>query len=386
MNKTFKLYAVIFVVVLAIIALLEANKTETTDWRKNFDVTKKSPFGLYVFNQEAKLLFNNKLKKIADNPYNFYEENKKDPHNILVLKTELDPESWEKIMDEVSNGSTAMIINERIPKNISDSIGFYTSNFTYAENYVLKLTDKKLGNSFVKIDKFPGGRGFTYVKPEVEILGKVISEKAADQAVFIKAKFGKGYFYMHCEPLFLTNYYLLQKGNTQYAQDVFSYLPDRETVWFTQEENEGESQFFMRFILNNPALKYAWWMFLGGMLLFIMFNVKRKQRIVPIIEPLKNSSVEFVKSIGNLYLQEGDFHEMMAKKAQYFLHKVRMDLLIDTQNLDEDFAKKLHLKTGKSEEQISEAITLIKKAQDPYASVMKEDLAKMNRLLDEILK
>ena len=46
MNKTFKLYAVIFVVVLAIIALLEANKTETTDWRKNFDVTKKSPFGL----------------------------------------------------------------------------------------------------------------------------------------------------------------------------------------------------------------------------------------------------------------------------------------------------------------------------------------------------
>ena len=63
-----------------------------------------------------------------------------------------------------------------------------------------------------------------------------------------------------------------------------------------------------------------------------------------------------------------------------------MDLLIDTQNLDEEFAKKLHLKTGKPMEMISEAIVLIKKAQDPYASVMKEDLARMNKVLDEIVK
>lgn len=121
-------------------------------------------------------------------------------------------------------------------------------------------------------------------------------------------------------------------------------------------------------------------------MLFVIFNAKRKQRIVPVIEPLKNKSVEFVKSIGNLYLQEGDFHDMMAKKAQFFLNKVRMDLLIDTQNLDGDFSHKLHLKTGKSLEEINEAVILIKKGQDPYASVMKEDLIRMNQLLDQILK
>ncbi|HJY13991.1 MAG TPA: hypothetical protein VJ304_14455, partial [Flavobacterium sp.] len=151
------------------------------------------------------------------------------------------------------------------------------------------------------------------------------------------------------------------------------------------EANTKESRFFMRFILGNPALKYAWWLLLGGLILFIFFNAKRKQRIVPVIEPLKNTSVDFVKSIGNLYLQEGDFHDMMAKKAQYFLNKVRLDLLIDTQNLDEEFAKKLQLKTGKNIEAINEAVSLIKKAQDPYSSVMKEDLVRMNKLLDDIL-
>jgi hypothetical protein len=86
-------------------------------------------------------------------------------------------------------------------------------------------------------------------------------------------------------------------------------------------------------------------LFLGAVLVFILFNAKRRQRVVPIIEPLKNTSVDFIRSIGNLYMQEGDFHDMMAKKSQYFLSKVRTELLIDTQVLDEEFEKKLHLKT-----------------------------------------
>ena len=385
MNKTFKIYAVIFIIIMVILALFEVNKKEVTDWRKNFDVNQKSPFGLFVFNKEAKDLFKNNLTKIDVAPYDYYTEKNKKPHNILILESEIDPESWNKILDEVSKGSDAMIIANRLPKNISDTIGFYGSKISYEDENVLKLTDKKYQNDFIKLDKFPSGRGFSYIKPNVQILGKTVEENNEDQANFIKATFGKGTIYVHCEPLFLTNYYLLQSGNVKYAQSVFSYLSDRETLWFV-ESNTKESSSLLRFILSNPALKYAWWVFLGGLVLFIFFNIKRKQRIVPIIEPLKNTSADFVKSIGNLYLQEGDFHDMMAKKAQYFLNKVRLDLLIDTQNLDEEFAKRLQLKTGKPAEMVNEAIVLIKKAQDPYASVMKEDLARINSLLDEILK
>ncbi|MNU12201.1 hypothetical protein D3C71_02230 [compost metagenome] len=385
MNKTFKIYAVIFIIVMVILALLEVNKKEVTDWRKNYDVNQKSPFGLFVFNKEVKDLFKNDITKLDVAPYDYYTEKDKKPHNILIVESEMDQESWNKILDEVSKGSDAMIIVNRLPKNISDTIGFYGSKISYEDQNVLKLTDKKYQNDFIKLDKFPSGRGFSYIKPNVQVLGKTVEDNNKDQANFIKTPFGKGTIYVHCEPLFLTNYYLLQSGNVRYAQSVFSYLKDRETLWFV-ESNTKESRSLLRFILSNPALKYAWWVFLGGLVLFIFFNVKRKQRIVPIIEPLKNTSAEFVKSIGNLYLQEGDFHDMMAKKAQYFLNKVRLDLLIDTQNLDEEFAKKLQLKTGKSVEMVNEVIVLIKKAQDPYASVMKEDLARINSLLDEILK
>lgn len=385
MNKTFKTYAVIFVIAMIVLALLEVNKKETTDWRKNFDINEKSPFGLFVFNNEAKDLFKNNLKKIEQIPYEYYSQHKKSPHNIVVIENNIDRESWNKILTQVSEGSDAFLMVTRMPKEISDSIGYYDSEISFEEENVLKLTDKKFQNDFIKLDKFPSGRGFSFIKPRVEVLGKTVERKNTDQANFIKVKFGKGYIYAHAEPLFLTNYYLLKPGNVKYAQDVFSYLQDRETLWFVSNKS-SESRFFMRFILSNPALKYAWWIFLGGLILFIFFNAKRKQRIVPVTEPLRNTSLDFVKSIGNLYLQEDDFHDMMAKKAQYFLNKVRMDLLIDTQHLDEEFAKKLHLKTGKTMEMINEAMALIKKAQDPYASVMKEDLTRINKLLDEILK
>ncbi|MGN7756536.1 hypothetical protein [Chryseobacterium lathyri] len=385
MKKTFKIYAVIFIVVMLILALLEVNKKETTDWRKNFNINEKSPFGLFVFNNEAKDLFKNNLRKTEETPYDYYNQRKKAPHNIIVIEKDLDKESWKKILDQVSNGSDAMILMSRVSKDISDSIGYHSSDISFEEENVLKLTDKEYQNDFIKLDKFPSGRGFSYIKPKVEVLGKTVEKNNSDQANFIKISFGKGTIYVHSEPLFLTNYYLLKPGSLKYTQDVFSYLQDRETIWFVDNDTKV-SRFFMRFVLSNPALKYAWWVFLGGLVLFIFFNAKRKQRIVPVLEPLRNTSVDFVKSIGNLYLQEGNFHDMMAKKAQYFLNKIRMDLLIDTQNLDGEFAKKLHLKTGKPIEMIDEAIDLIRKGQDPYASVMKEDLVRMNKLLDEILK
>ena len=85
-------------------------------------------------------------------------------------------------------------------------------------------------------------------------------------------------------------------------------------------------------------------------------------------------------------MQEGDFHDMMAKKSQYFLSKIRTELLIDTQNLDEEFEKKLQLKTGKSPEIIKKAVILIKKSLNPSSQVIKDDLITLNKTLNEILK
>ncbi|WP_379967946.1 hypothetical protein [Epilithonimonas sp. UC225_85] len=389
MNKTFKIYAVVFIIILIVMGIFEMNKKPVLDWRKNFDTEKKTPFGLYIFDQESTVLFNKKLEKVRVSPYSYYQKNhQKKPHNILIIQKNIDEVSWQNMMSQVSEGSDVMWFTTEVPRKIRDTLGFRFKSVSFDENYYLQLTDKKLADKRLFIDKLPDNQGFSFIKKDIEILGKTLhktkNNETSVQADFVKINFGKGHFYIHSEPLVLTNYYILNSKN-RYMESVFSYLPDRETVWFI-ETDTPLSMSPMRFILSNPPLRYAWYLLLAGLAIFVFFNAKRKQRIVPVTEPLKNTSLDFIKSIGNLYLQEGDFHEMMAKKAQYFLNKIRMDLLIDTQNLDESFINKLHLKTGKKIELIKEAVELVKKGQDPYASVMKEDLIRMNKLLDDILK
>lgn len=388
MSKTFKLYGIIFIVIMVILGFLELSKKDVTDWRKNYDPSEKTPFGLYIFDQEINTLLNSKVTKTEKSPYNFYHDSKNTSKitNILVVEKHIDNESWKKILSQVKKGSDLLVISENLYGTVQDTLDIPPiSTVNYDDVVNFKLTDEKFKNDSIVMDKLPNRTGYRSIGRNGEILGSIVSKEGRDAANFVRYPFGKGSIYIHTDPLFVTNYYMLKKGDERYIQDVFSYLPDRETVWFV-DQTFFVSSSPLRFVLSKPALKYAWWTLLGGLLLFVFFNAKRKQRIVPIIEPLKNQSAEFVRSIGNLYLQEGDFHDMMAKKAQYFLSKVRMDLLLDTKNLDENFAKKLHLKTGKNFEEINEAINLIRKGTDPYADVTKEDLIRMNTLLDNLLK
>jgi len=388
MSKTIKIYGIILAAVLVLFTFLELGKTEVVSWNKNYDIKEKSPFGLYVFSKEAPALFQNKIEKVNVSPYEYYQQ-KRGKHNILLIQPELDKESWKKILKQTEEGADVLVFSETLDYlPISDSLDISTYRIDFeetGEKVTLYFTDTKLESDSIVVDKLPNDLAIDSIRNGSQVLGYAASNGVMAGANFIKVKRGKGNFYFHTEPLVLTNYYLLQKENVSYITDLLSYLPDNvPTVWFVKKDTAGVSQSEMRFILSNPPLKYAWWLFLAGIVLFIFFNAKRRQRIIPIIPPKQNKSVEFVKSIGNLYLNEGDSRDMMAKKAQYFLHRVRMELLIDTQNLDEEFINKLHLKTGKSIEKITKAVDFIKKSQQSQFIISNRDLIKMNRILDEI--
>ena len=388
MSKTIKIYGIILAAVLVLFTFLELGKTEVVSWNKNYDIKQKSPFGLYVFSKEAPALFQNKIEKVNVSPYEYYQQ-KRGKHNILLIQPELDKESWKKILKQTEEGADVLVFSETLDYlPISDSLDISTYRIDFeetGEKVTLYFTDTKLESDSIVVDKLPNDLAIDSIRNGSQVLGYAASNGVMAGANFIKVKRGKGNFYFHTEPLVLTNYYLLQKENVSYITDLLSYLPDNvPTVWFVKKDTAGVSQSEMRFILSNPPLKYAWWLFLAGIVLFIFFNAKRRQRIIPIIPPKQNKSVEFVKSIGNLYLNEGDSRDMMAKKAQYFLHRVRMELLIDTQNLDEEFINKLHLKTGKSIEKITKAVDFIKKSQQSQFILSNRDLIKMNRILDEI--
>ena len=170
MNKTFRIYGIILVIVLVILGLMEVNKTEVIDWRKNFDIHKKTPFGLYVFNQEVNGLLKN-VERVEESPFNYYKQNPNLPaHNILVFNKHFDDESWKKILEQTEKGANVLVI-DKVFYSLPDTIDIsykYLNDIDEDKKLTFHLLDKKMKNSIL-IDKAPNIVKNIGIKVNIEI-------------------------------------------------------------------------------------------------------------------------------------------------------------------------------------------------------------------------
>ena len=403
MSKTLKIYIAILVFILALVLIADHDQPKPIDWRPTYSVNDKIPYGLYVFDKEIKGIFKSKVERISTmTPYEYLDskydedtlvENYKIKGTFINISetNAIDEQSIKEIFYFVSHGNNAFLSMKNFPRYLLDSLKIdVNSNFQGASDTQVWLANKKMKaqkytfpetieDYFSKID--------TANTVVLGYQGKLFDKKIVNQHVnYIKVPYRQGYFYLHTQPVAFTNYNLLKNKNYQYAESVLSYLPKGDIFWYTKgQNNESISESPLRYIFSQPGLKWAWLFFLIGMLIFIIFNAKRKQRIVPILKPLPNLTVDFTKTIGNLYYQEGDHQNLIDKKIIYFLEKIRNEYLIDTTKLDDSFIQKLHHKTGKNITDIQELVYLINEHRKSYHGSLEEDLIRINNAIEKIL-
>jgi hypothetical protein len=405
MNKTIKIYVFLLVLIVIGILYIEAVRPKAIDWRPTYSLKDKIPLGLYVFNQESEKVFGDDLERIYTTPYEFldaYYDYDEEEYNIegtifyVNSYNDIDEGSMDEIMYFVSQGNTAFISVPHFPKTLLDSLDLELSYKKYDEfkniqgvdSIHASLTNPIFGPQKYNITVGAIERGFSLVDSlNNTILGYQQYEQTGQKQVnFLKVPYKNGFFYLHTQPCAFTNYHLLKDENYKYAENLLSYLPkDQKIYWFTKSQlGEVINQSPMRFVASQPALRYAWYLLLITGLLFVIFNSKRKQRVVPIIKPLENTTVDFTKTIGNLYYQQKDHHDIINKKITYFLERIRNQYMLDTKVLDEHFAKKLELKSGKKQEDIQRVIDLINKFEKSSHSTEK-DLIELNKAIEKIV-
>lgn len=403
MSKTLKIYIAILVFILALVLIADHDQPKPIDWRPTYSVNDKIPYGLYVFDKEIKGIFKSKVERISTmTPYEYLDskydedtlvENYKIKGTFINISetNAIDEQSIKEIFYFVSHGNNAFLSMKNFPSYLLDSLKIdVNSNFQGGSDTQVWLANKKMKaqkytfpetieDYFSKID--------TANTVVLGYQGKLFDKKIVNQHVnYIKVPYRQGYFYLHTQPVAFTNYNLLKNKNYQYAESVLSYLPKGDIFWYTKgQNNESISESPLRYIFSQPGLKWAWLFFLIGMLIFIIFNAKRKQRVVPILKPLPNLTVDFTKTIGNLYYQEGDHQNLIDKKIIYFLEKMRNEYLIDTTKLDDSFIQKLHHKTGKNVTDIQELVYLINEHRKSYHGSLEEDLIRINNAIEKIL-
>ncbi|GAL71892.1 hypothetical protein [Jejuia pallidilutea] len=144
---------------------------------------------------------------------------------------------------------------------------------------------------------------------------------------------------------------------------------------------EAEKRSNLSWFLEQLSFRWAWYTALIFTLLFMVFNAKRRQRVIKIVKPLQNTSLAFVKTISNLYIETQDYKNLIDKKITYFLEKIRSDFNIDTAVLNDDFIKKLATKAGRKKEDVTQLVNYIKWLRTKN-ELSEESLIKLNKFIE----
>lgn len=374
MSNRLKIYVGILVVIILIAMSAEISKPTPMDWRETYNERQTNPYDLQIFHKElANILDTASIKNIYRTPYEYFKGKYDwDAYKYKIEGTYIniipefftDDSSIDELIDFAWEGNTVFISAHEMPWYLKDSLKFSIKyDYKISTKATLSFSNKNLRSNEITIEQGIKNIYFTKIDTlSTIVLGRQKFDNDSTYVNFIKIPVGNGSFLLHTQPVAFTNFHLLKDDHYKYSEGALGYIPKKDVFFDSSNKirtGEGTSDSSLRFILDQPALRWAWCLALLFLVIFILFNVKRKQRIVKVVNPLENTTVDFTKTIGNLFYETKDHENVVHKKITYFLEFLRTEYLMDTQVLDEKFSTRLRQKSGKSEEEIERLVKLL---------------------------
>jgi hypothetical protein len=353
-----------------------------TLWRKD-----KIPYGTYYAYENLKFIFpDSRISINEESPASFAfdsssEQSYKDivsetPHKkayIIVAPSVMpDQSEWNAIMDFVGRGNHVFISSMYFSDSLLSSVKIKLNSGIFFNDSLRVSVNNPVTNDSLSF-QYPGDGTNSYAISIDSQYTTVLGRDQAGHPNFVRFTYkGGGSLYLHFVPLALSNFFLLHKDNHAYYENVFSYLPAsvREVKWddyfrYHKRRDFSTLQYILSYRDSNGNAPLAWgfWLLLTVLLLIYLFDSKRRQRIVPEITPLRNSSLDFVKTIGRLYYQRKDNYNLALKIVAHFLDHVRVKYNLQTTVLDNEFTDKLSYKSGVPKKQLEDIVESVRDIQ-----------------------
>jgi hypothetical protein len=376
--------------IFAVFLYFGRDKKKRFNWSETYEETSKQPFGTYVVHEMMKTYFPNQkfedFKQRIDKSINLDSIVK--PANYVFIGDGFftDTADVDKIMAFAHEGNRVLVAANAVPNYFlervyqdscdDDNVGYHRylneyvrfadlnfhhpqliENKPFRYNFIIAGDTNDYDWSFIDTLREECTKGPQQLAPIGYING--------DNINFAKIKYGNGEIYLHSNPIAFTNYHMLDSNKVRYASKVFSHLQTGAIYWDTKSRvrrdvirrMNGTNMKFddnspLKYVLAQPSLRWAWFIMLGLIGLYMIFMAKRRQRIIPVLEDKSNTSLEFINTIGQMYFREGNYLsvcDMMMKQFQTF---VRERYHMAAREMDEDFIKTLAIKSDVPEDRV----------------------------------
>ena len=386
--KGYKLFIFLFGALLALYILAELNRPKTFDWSVTLSKEDKNPYGSYVLYRQLQDLFPASSINSYQLPvYNQIGNREEKNTAYLLIEPELDltADDINELLNYVVNGNYLFITSGSFSKPVLDSLKIKISrrlNLLDRDSITINFSNPLLRTP--KDYSFPSMTMDGYFSSLDTSRVVVLGNSGPDNINFIKIPYGEGALFLHASPLCFSNYFILKNNNAEYISKALSYIPGNVTKIYWDEYYKmgpAGSKNPLRFILTNPYMRWAFRITVLAIVLFIIFEMKRRQRIIPVIPPLRNTTLDFVRTVGNVYFNQHDNKNIAVKKINYFFEFIRSKFYLATNQLNEEFITVLAKKSGIHVQEIEE---LFKAIQEVNSSTLVNDdlLIYINKKID----
>lgn len=377
---------------LLLLASCGGGRTKELNRRITLRPNDDAPYGARIAYEGLSWLFPDaEISTVSETPQKIPGEEKK---AMICIFTGFSatPEEVGTIINFAGEGNQVFISAFDISDTLLHALGVRTAyHFSFMREQMDSLTVGVYSpvNAAYKTFSYPGDGYESYITTLDSQYTSVLGRDVQGHPNFVRITYkGGGAIFLHFSPLAFSNFFLLHKQNIGYYENVLSYLPSstKQVVWSDYYRYGHDKSFSaLQYIFSNAALRWAFWLLLGLFLLIYLFDSKRRQRMVPAIAPLRNTSLDFVRTIGRLYFQRRDNRNLANKMAMHFQDQVRTRYHLPVTALDEDFVNRLAYRTGYPKEQLQGMVETMQ--QLPVKGyVSDEELMRLHRQLEAFYK
>jgi hypothetical protein len=381
--RDLKIYISLASIVLIVYLIAQFNKPKPTDWSTTLSSNDKIPFGTYIlYNRITDIFPGAKVKTFREPVYNVIADENIENGTYMIIGDDIDIDTndYVQLKKYIEKGNDVFIAANTFSGELSKTLKVYTENDSASATRIGFINNQWKDNLY-DVDKYSSNGYFADFDTAKAV---VLGNNQYHHYNYIRFPMGKGNLYLNANPQMFTNYSLLQDMGAAYSSIALSYVKNNKNLYWDQYYTLGRegAESPMRVFLQNDSLRWAFYIAIFSLLVFVLYEMKSRQRIIPIIPPLNNTTVEFAGIVGQVYYEQRNNGNIAQKKAAYFLEHIRSTYNIRTQVFDEEFITTLSQKSGAKPELVKDLANQITHV-NMTSQISDNELIDLNRNIEQ---
>lgn len=205
------------------------------------------------------------------------------------------------------------------------------------------------------------------------------------EPTLVRIRHGRGEVLVSSTPLAVSNAALTGDGDGRaYAAALVAALPDQPVLWDDyQKPYQENAQTPLRFVLQTPALRWAYVLLLVAGVLYVAFRGRRWQRPVPVVAPPPNAQRGFARTVGRLHFVHRDDRGLARRLEAHVRDRLRSDLRLTEPALEDETARLAAARAGVPPDEALALFAALRRARqrpDP------DDLVRLDARVDRFFR